>query len=218
MKQQDRKHPLTEVLGYLLIMGVLTLGALQGYVKAYFKYQTIKMLEIVTHSAVNIQSAYLAYSDYGHLNTADVIKQQLFHPIVRTGPNFTAFHLQKGRIDIFTDTLEKNRNDNASFVIRMYNLTAKMCTALASEHWESDKSSGLVAMEINAQPDLKDLDTQALFHYCDGIDANLFAKPDDGYALACMHGERQNFPLTPLQAERACNCTKQTCMITWKYM
>ena len=73
-------------------------------------------------------------------------------------------------------------------------------------------------MEIYAQPDLKTLNTVHLHRYCDGVKADMSAAPNKGYTMVCMHGSKQDFPLTQEQADQACNCIGQTCMITWKYM
>ncbi|MBP5215746.1 MAG: hypothetical protein J6039_04235 [Alphaproteobacteria bacterium] len=217
MLKNDKGWTLAETVGYLIIMATITIGALYGYVGAYFKYKTIKMDEIVVHTAVNIQSAYMQYSDYGNLDTANALKQHYISSSAKISENGIPLHLQDGKIEIFADSLEKDANDRSAFVIRFYNLDSKMCTALATEPWENNKNSGIVAMEIRANPDYQELNTLPLFHYCDGIDADLFAGDNHGYALVCMHGQRQDFPLHPSRAARACNCTEKTCMITWKY-
>ena len=212
-----RSWQLKEMVGYLVIMGVITVGAIWGYIGAYFKYQQLQMSQLVSELAVAIQSAYLTSNSYDGLDTAEAIRMGLLPTSLNPGENGQLLHPQGGKIEIFSDPYEKGGDDRSAFIIRFYDLDTKMCAALAGDELMAGTSSGLMAVEVRAKPDEYQLETSLLYNNCEGLPPIINSKKDVGYAVACRYGSRQSLPLNPRQSAHACNCSDNTCMITWKY-
>ena len=100
-KHNKKTRKLTKAAGYLLVLTALIVGGLHWYAKAYVRYQITRMAKIVTLLAVNIQSAYLSQPNYGTLTTEEAIQQQFFPPKVLYADT-SPYHLQNGRIEVFS--------------------------------------------------------------------------------------------------------------------
>jgi len=218
-KQTIQGWMMTEMLCYLLIVAAITIGAFYGFIGARNRYLAMQMSNLVAEIAANVQTTYMQYHNYEGLNTAKAIKMDILPPAVKVNPAQAIHHLQGGRIHIIAAPLENNDEIPRAFVIRFHNLSAEMCLALARDKWQYAKDAGLIAMEVKAYQNSDDLSlSENMYSDCEGIDADLFAAPNKGYMVACLHGERQTFPVNPTYAAKACNCTGKTCTITWKYM
>ena len=160
----------------------------------------------------------MEYPDYMGINTAKVKDMEIIPAGIKYDKAMALHHPLGGRMDVFAVDNLYSGVPAEYFAIRLQNLPADMCTALGSIRWDNNMTSGLIAMEIIAKPDYNPSEQIAnIKENCTGIDADLFAAADKGYALACKNGSRQGIPMHPRYAWKACNCTENTCMMTWIY-
>lgn len=215
---ENKGWALTETICTLIVMAVITIGAFWGYRDLRFKYLAVKITDIVTTLASNVQTKYMGYSDYEGVSTYKIKDMGIIPAGVKYDMAHALHHPLGGRMDVFA--VDDVKNDVAAeyFAIRLQNLPADMCAELGSIKWDNNMTSGLIAMEIVAKPENNPSEEMPnVSEYCTGIDADLFAAPNRGYTIACKNGERQGFPIHPRYAWKACNCTENTCMMTWVY-
>lgn len=218
LKDENNGLSLIEMICTLVVMAVITIAAFLGFSSLYFKYRLVQMTDLVTSLASNIQMKYMDYPSYNGLSISRVKELKLLPAGVEHNDDQTLQHYLNGRLDVFAVHNRKGGMDNEFFAIRTQNLSADFCTELASLKWDNNLSSGLLAMEIVAKPENNPQENiKNFYNYCEGIDADLFAASDNGYTLACMGGIRQGLPINPRYAWKACNCSENTCMITWVY-
>lgn len=218
MRNNEYGWTLTEMICTLVVMAIITIGGFWSYCAAMCKYKTVKMTDLVTSTASNIQTKYMEYSDYLGISTDKIKDMGIIPSDLKYNKAQALHHYAGGRLEIFAVDDEKQNIEAEYFAIRLENLTSDMCFELGSIKWDNNMSSGLIAMEIVAKPaDASDEKMDNVGEYCTGIDADLFAAPNRGYAIACKNGARQSFPILPRYAWKACNCTENTCMITWVY-
>ena len=152
------------------------------------------------------------------VNTSKVKGMEIIPAGIKYDKAMALHHPLGGRMDVFAVDNPASGVPAEYFAIRLQNLPAEMCSALGAIKWDNNMSSGLIAMEIVARPgDNPSEEIANIGENCTGIDADLFAAPNRGYALACKNGIRQGFPMHPRYAWKACNCTENTCMMTWIY-
>ena len=60
---ENKGWTLTEMVCTLIVMAVLTIGALWGYKDLRFKYHEVKITDTITTLASNIQTKFMEYSD-----------------------------------------------------------------------------------------------------------------------------------------------------------
>lgn len=218
MKENNSGWTLTEMICTLIVVAVITIGGFWGYKDLRFKYNVVKMTDLVTDLASNVQTKYMGYSDYQGITTSQIKDMNIVPTDLKYNRAQALKHYLDGRLDVFAVDNEQENIQAEFFAIRMQNLPSEMCFELGSLKWDNNMTSGLIAMEIKAKSnDEYSEKIENIGQYCSGIDADLFAAPDRGYALACKNGSRQDFPIMPRYAWKACNCTENTCMITWIY-
>ena len=218
MNKENSGWALTEMICTLVVMAVITIGAFWGYRDLRFKYYSVKMTDLVTTLASNIQTKFMEYSDYLGVSTSKIKDMELIPVGLKYDKVHALHHYLGGRLDVFAVDDEEEGIPAEYFAIRAEGLSAEMCMELGSIKWDNNMTSGLIAMEIMAKPPHNPSEKMAnVGKYCTGIDADLFAASDKGYAVACKNGKRQAFPIEPKYAWKACNCTENTCMITWVY-
>ena len=218
MDKENTGWALTETICTLVVMAVITICAFWGYSDLRFKYQAVKITDIITTLASNVQTKYMGYSDYEGVNTLKIKGMGIVPAGVKYDMASALHHPLGGRMDVFSVDNVINDIPNEYFAIRLQNLPAAMCAELGAIKWDNNMTSGLIAMEIVAKPDDNPSEKiENVGDNCTGIDADLFAAPDRGYAVACKNGSRQSFPIHPRYAWKACNCRENTCMMTWIY-
>lgn len=218
MKENNDGWTLTEAICVLVVMAVITIGGFRGYSDLKFKYDVVKMTNLVTDLAANVQTKYIGYPSYENISTVQVKDFDLVPADLKYNKAQALKHYLNGKLDVLPVYNEKTGLAGEYFAIRMQNLSSEMCFELGSVKWNNNMSAGLVAMEIRAKPEILEGEkVENIDESCAGIDADLFAAPNKGYTLACKNGSRQGIPLMPRYAWKACNCTDNTCMITWVY-
>lgn len=218
LNNENSGWALTEMICTLVVMAVITICAFWGFVDLRFKYFAVKMTDLVTALASNVQTKFMGYPNYDGVNTAKIKDMEIIPAGLKYNKAKALHHYLGGRLDVFAVDDTQKDLPAEFFAVRLQNLSADMCMELGSTKWDNNLSSGLIAMEIVAKP--KDNPREYIENVgvdCTGIDADLFAAPNRGYAMACINGTRQNFPIKPRYAWKACNCTENTCMITWIY-
>lgn len=209
---------MTEMICSLVVMAVITIGGLWGFKDLRFKYHTVKMTDLVTHLASGVQTKFMGYPDYSGVSTGKIKDMNIIPADLKYNAAQALHHYLGGRLDVFAVDDKIHGVPADFFAVRMQNLSAEMCFELGSLRWDNNMGSGLMAMEIVAKPQAEpDENMENVSEYCAGVDADLFAAPDRGYALACKNGSRQSFPIMPRYVWKACNCKQNTCMITWVY-
>lgn len=218
IKDGNRGWTQTEMICSLVVMAIISIGAFWGYEIAHFKYRIIKMTSLVADLASNIQTKFMGYPDYMGLSTVKIKDMNIVPADLKYNKAQALHHYFGGRLDVFKVDNEKDGIPAQYFAIRMQNLPAKVCFELASMKWENNLEAGLLSMEIIAKPNEYLLDQMEIAgENCAGVDADLFAAQNRGYALVCKDGSRQSFPIMPRYAWKACNCSADTCMMTWVY-
>ena len=219
MNKENGGWVLTEMICTLVVMAIITIGAFWGYRDLRFKYYSVKMTDLVTTLASNIQTKFMEYSDYLGVSTSKIKDMELIPVGLKYNKASALHHYLGGRLEVFAVDDTEEGIPAEFFAIRAEGLSAEMCMELGSMRWDNNMTSGLIAMEIKAKPtgDIQTKKIDNVGKYCTGIDADLFAAPNRGYAVACKSGARQSFPIAPKYAWKACNCTDDTCMITWVY-
>ena len=218
MKNNEYGWTLTEMICTLVVIALITIISFYGYVEAMHRYKTVKMTDLVVSVASNIQTKYMGYPDYLGISTDRIKNMEIIPSDLKYNKAQALHHYMDGRLEIFSVDNDKKNIEAEYFAIRFENLSSDMCFELGSLKWDNNMTSGLIAMEIVAKPqDAENKEMNNVGEYCTGIDADLFAAPNRGYAIACKNGSRQAFPITPRYTWKACNCTENTCMITWVY-
>lgn len=218
LRNENSGWTLTEMICTLVVMAVITICAFWGFTDLRFKYFAVQMTDLVTALASNVQTKFMGYPNYEGVNTAKIKDMEIIPVGLKYNKAKALHHYLGGRLDVFAVDDKQKYLPAEFFAIRLQNLPADMCMELGSIKWDNNMSSGLIAMEIVAKPKgnpSEQIDNVGVD--CTGIDADLFAAPDRGYAMACKNGLRQGFPIKPRYVWKACNCTENTCMITWIY-
>ena len=132
-----------EMLGVLAIIGVLSVGGIQGYSKAMTKFKINKTMQQIAEIATNIRTLYIQQNDFNSLSNTTAVQTGIIPDDLKTsdGEYGTVITNAFGSPVGIT-------GDDSEFIIRFLNVTKEGCIALATADWGNSASSGLVAIGI----------------------------------------------------------------------
>ena len=132
-----------EMLGVLAIIGVLSVGGIQGYSKAMTKFKINKTMQQIAEIATNIRTLYIQQNDFNSLSNTTAVQMGIVPDDLKTsdGEYGTVITNAFGSPVGIT-------GDDSEFIIRFLNVTKEGCIALATADWGISASSGLVAIGI----------------------------------------------------------------------
>ena len=116
------------------------------------KYKTVKMTDLITTVASNIQTRYMGYSDYLGISTDKIKNMEIIPSDLQYNKAQALHHYMGGRFEIFPVDDVKNNVEAGYFALRFEDLSSDMCFELGTIKWDNNISSGLIAMEIVAKP------------------------------------------------------------------
>ena len=184
-----------EMFGVLAIIGVLSVGGIQGYSKAMETYKINKTKRQITEIITNIQTLYMQQKDFGHLYNTTAVQMGIVPDDLKTSvdrygiTNITnAFGSPVGII---------GHREDSSYTIDFLNVTKEGCIALATADW-GNSASGLVAISIGF---MSGLDDGLLYYSYKGCTEQGHI---DGYGYyACAN----HLPMSPALAAQYCTDT-----------
>ena len=208
MKQNQLGRSMIEMLGVLAIIGVLSVGGIDGYSKAMEKFKTNKVIDQITTIVSNInilfanQTEYRT-ADYDYASSdIDAEIQEIINPEYYSGNNQ---HALGGYMEI---GLGKHY-----FYIALEDLSKSSCISLSTYNW-GGKSSGLIGIgAFNEYPNGGNGGYDIMFS-CP-INDTTSNSNDIGKVTSCRTWKNNiiSLPLTPELGAKACSCSSNTCSV-----
>lgn len=134
-----------EMLGVLAIIGVLSVGGIQGYTKAMAKYKLTKVQDQIMMIVMNVRAAYATQPSYGGLSNLTSIQYNITpnEMVVKgtTNDSESLFSAFGGQVAI-----RSGPHSDTHFSIKLWELGKEACRLLATSDWGAD---GLVSMDLN---------------------------------------------------------------------
>ena len=139
-----------EMLGVLAIIGVLSVGGIQGYSKAMTKFKINKTMQQIAEIATNIRTLYIQQNDFNSLSNTTAVQMGIVPDDLKTsdGEYGTVITNAFGSPVGITGNSYARGTNSDEFVIRFLNVTKEGCIALATADWGNSASSGLIAIGI----------------------------------------------------------------------
>ena len=125
-----------EMLGVLAIIGVLSVGGIQGYSKAMMQFKINKTKQQITEIITNVRTLYINQKDFDGLYSRG---SSISNEILSNDSIDNAFGNEIA--------IDSSYLDNA-FHITYYALPKEACIALASTDWGTENTTGIKAVII----------------------------------------------------------------------
>lgn len=174
MKNNQSGRTMLEMLCVLAIIGVLTLGGIQGYRYMVERYKANKIAEAIAFIVTQIRAGYSTQEDYtGITNKVAIdigaIPEQMVEmnrtngEYRRTGQLPTPWG---GNINIFPSTLRNEVYQNATitldgeevtvpagdaFIVEIGNISRQACTLLITNDWGNVSNAGFVGIAASTK-------------------------------------------------------------------
>ena len=180
-----------EMLGVLAIIGVLSVGGIQGYSKAMETYKINKTKRQITEIITNIQTLYMQQKDFNGLSNTTAVQMGIVPDDLKTSRNgdytdiTNAFGSPVGIL-----------GREKSFYINFLDVTKEGCIALATADW-GNSASGLVAINIGFMSGRSD---GFLEYYSPKGCTDIGHRDGYGYRACANH-----LPLSPALAAQHCD-------------
>ena len=131
-----------EMLGVLAIIGVLSVGGIEGYSKAMMKYRINKTIEQITLIAGNVRTFFAPQRSYKGLNicranndACKLIKKAKLVPDEMWDDTDKQFYSVFGNIvDLYT-AHKSTDTDTQAFIIEYQGIPPEICIELATQDW-----------------------------------------------------------------------------------
>ena len=189
-----------EMLGVLAIIGVLSVGGIQGYSKAMTKFKINKTMQQIAEIATNIRTLYIQQNDFNSLSNTTAVQMGIVPDDLKTsdGEYGTVITNAFGSpVEISSNYYYTNERDK--FVIRFLNVTKEGCIALATADWGNSVSSGLVAIGIGFFSG----ETDTLFEE-NNVNKNCTSQGVDEVRFSAYYACANHLPLSPALAAQHC--------------
>ena len=197
-----------EMLGVLAIIGVLSVGGIQGYSKAMTKFKINKTMQQIAEIATNIRTLYIQQNDFNSLSNTTAVQMGIIPDDLKTsdGEYGTVITNAFGSPVGITGNSYTSGTNSDEFVIRFLNVTKEGCIALATADWGNSASSGLIAIGIGFFSGYEDtmLQTNDVYKNC----ASQGEYGVHGYYACANH-----LPMSPALAAQYCTDTGEN----WGY-
>ena len=216
MKTDIRGRSMIEMIGVLMIVGLIGSGSFLAYGKAMDRYRINTMIDQVTQIVSGTRNAFnlhdsrgyksldfqvKALSDKNYNNRKISDKLKLFpESIVRN--NYK--NVYDGEIQYFVDGAYKN-DDGKAFVLEFYGIPTDACIELVTKNWQT--GLGLIAMKV------KGSSNDGSYSIQNGtFKGKCTTKYKQGIGLFCA----SDFPITLDKAVAVCDYVKNN-QISWKF-
>lgn len=212
MRKYDLGRSTLEMLGVLAIIGVLTIGGLEGYQRGMAKFKVKKTLDQIAEISTNIRTLYMQQESYTGLNNASAAQMMVLPLDMGTGD--VLFNPFRGYVTIGTGVASRNDafQDKAFYLI-YDKINRQSCVEIASADW-SGKGVNLVALGIfGGETERSTIEELAKNVYED------YEGYAGDYGIATQRGSVLSLPIPTAKAAELCHCPNQalTCTIFWKY-
>lgn len=214
MRDNISGRSMIEMIGVLVIVGLLGVGVLLAYGKAMDRYRINTMINQVNQIVTNTRHAFSlhdsrgyksldfqvkAMSDKNYKNRQIADKLGLFpESIVRNDYK----NVYDGNIQYFVDGAYKV-DDGKAFIVEFYSIPTEACIELVTQNWQT--GLGLIAMKVKGSADGYSIQSAALKGKCK-------TQYKKGVGLFCA----EDFPVTLSQAVTVCDYIKNN-NISWKF-
>lgn len=213
---------MVEMLGVLAIIGVLSVGALNGYSAAMQKHKANQIVDEISHIVANIHTLFPA-GDYKNLSVIDLVKMDAIPYVPK--PDKVAKERLHNRLGgyimieaAYTPEAELYNLYNDYHKTRTINvlytgLSESLCQKIATYDWTDPN---LVAMMIGADSRT----TSSIANTClktTPVDINGKLK-DDIQCFSPQHSTN-GIPIRPIKAAEACKLCAgaNNCFVGWKF-
>ncbi len=148
-KSVQSGRSMIEMLGVLAIIGVLSVGGIDGYSKAMMKYRINKTIEQITLIAGNVRAFFAPQKNYEGLTLSTdtgkaIIQKAKLVPDEMWNENKTALVNAFGG-DLYLSIAEfSTSSDNKSFKIEISGIPQEACIEILSQDWKDARVSIIV--------------------------------------------------------------------------
>lgn len=144
--QTQKGRSMVEMLGVLAIIGVLSVGGIQGFSKAMDTHKVNQTIDNVSAIITNVKNIGMRQNGrYGGLNSAAAIKMKLVSDdlIETSGAVKKIVHPFGGEIEIGTSKSlwNNSKNSEKDFAVVLTNLSRDACLQIVSKDWGGDKTA-----------------------------------------------------------------------------
>jgi len=212
MRCCEKGRSMIEMLGVLSIVGMLSIGALNGYAKATAKMKRDKLVYQVSEMVINIRSLYFQQADFEGISAKILVRNgaiphEMFDPKDRDNENVNLYHAFGGNVLIFPSKKD-NTDRKMAFELYLKGLNHDACVAMATTDWGQDPASGFIAMYIGLN-DINAPQMQDIYSTADNDEAQgIFTSGQHELAV----------PLPIPTAYSVCACPANECVIGLKYL
>ena len=144
---QDIGRSMVEMLGVIVIIGVLSAGGLAGYSKAMRRHRLNETISEISVMVTNTRNFYANSDNYESFDVHTAVKYNIATERM-IGLNSTLVNQYKGRISITLDKANEDGEDNTAFVITYRDLPVEACVGLARTDWGYSEKYGLISLSV----------------------------------------------------------------------
>ena len=155
-----------EMLGVLAIIGVLSVGGIAGYSKAMMKYRINKTIEQISLVSGNVRTFFAQQGNFDGLGISPtsngledgfiiIQKAKLIPEEMYEYENGKVNDISSpfGRFWISPRSKYKDKNDNKSFYISLYDIPQEACIELATMDWQANSGNQVISITVNEDED-----------------------------------------------------------------
>lgn len=212
MKKFDSGRSTLEMLGVLAIIGVLTIGGLEGFQRGMAKLKVKKTMDQIAEVSTAIRTLYIQQNSYSGLNNLSAAEMMVLP--LDMGTDGVLYSPFRGNVTIGTGAISANDvYPDKAFYLIYDKINRQSCVQLTSADW-SGKGVNLVALGIfGSKVDASTIETLAKNVY------ENYEGYDEDYGIATQQGDVLSLPIPVAKAAELCDCDNQslTCTIFWKY-
>lgn len=145
--QTQKGRSMIEMLGVLAIIGVLSVGGIQGFSKAMDTHKVNQTIDNVASIVTNVKNIGMRQNGrYAGLNTAAAIKMKLVpEDLIQTNDSTQKIvHSFGGEIQVGTSKELWSNSKNTGekdFAVVLTNLSRDACLQIVSKDWGGDKTA-----------------------------------------------------------------------------
>lgn len=202
-----------EMLGVLSVVGMLSLGALNGYAKATAKMKRDKLVYQISELIINIRALYFQQVDFSDINAKTLVNSgavphEMFDPNDRNKSEVPLYNAFGGSVFIFPSNKDES-NRKMAFEIYITGLNHDTCVTMATTDWGQDPASGFISMYIG-------MDEEITGPLMTDIYSSVGHNEEQGIFTSGQHELAVPLPVTTAYA--ACACPTNECVVGLKYL
>ena len=144
---EQKGRSFIEMMGVMLIIGLITIAAYQGHNKAVMKNKINKTFEQVSLLTTRIRATFAKQGDYENLNTQMAINLGLVDDEMKN--ENSGIKGMFGPIEIDSQEGRYDEDKDSAFYIKLANVPKEVCHLIVARYWSVTLAEGFLGVGVN---------------------------------------------------------------------